>query len=428
MLIRKIGMRMTSVLLLFAFTASLIALQAAATAEEPVEECPVLYITKEKEALPEKENPHRFIAESIQKNPRFSMPSLTPPCRNALLVSIDTGDILYEKDPDQKVPMASITKVMTLLLTLEAVEAGKISMTDIVPISEHAYNMGGSQIWLEPGEEFTLDELIKAICVCSANDAAVAVAEYVGGSEPVFAQMMNARAQELGMKNTHFVNACGLDANEHYSSARDVAIMSLALLRHPRILEYSSIWTDTLRGGQTQLTNTNKMLRTYRGITGLKTGTTNGAGVCISASAVREGTGLLVVVLGSPSSKERFAAAAQLLDYGFASYEAVPFPQLEPAAPIRMPIAGGVVQDTGLEYDVPNRLLVKKGEAKQLKTELSLPEHLEAPVRQGDTIGTVTLKLAEETLGEYPVLNAKDVPRMDWNTALSLLTKSLFVL
>ena len=210
------------------------------------------------------------------------LPFPSGPCRNAILISIDTGDILYEKEPDAEVPMASITKIMTLLLTLEAVEAGKISMTDIVPISEHAFNMGGSQIWLEPGEQFTLDELIKAICVCSANDAAVAVAEFVGGSEPVFAEMMNARAAELGMTHTRFVNACGLDAEGHYSSARDVAAMSLALLRHPKILEYSGIWMDTLRGGETQLTNTNKMLKSYAGITGLKTGTTNGAGVCIS--------------------------------------------------------------------------------------------------------------------------------------------------
>lgn len=428
MLIRKLRMRLASVMLLFAFAASCVTPYASATAEEPVEEQPVLYLTQENEAPPEKENPHSVIADSIQENPRFSMPSLTPPCRNALLISIDTGDILYAKDPDQEVPMASITKVMTLLLTLEAVEAGKISMSDIVPISEHAYNMGGSQIWLEPGEEFTLDELIKAICVCSANDAAVAVAEYVGGSEPVFAEMMNARAAELGMQHTHFINACGLDASGHYSSARDVAIMSLALLRHPRILEYSGIWTDTLRGGQTQLTNTNKMLRTYRGITGLKTGTTNGAGVCISASAVREGTGLLAVVLGSPSGKERFEAAAQMLDYGFASYEAVPFPQIEPAAPILLPVAGGTQQDAEIRYEVPRRLLVKKGEAKELKTELSLPDHLDAPVCEGDKIGTVTLKIADETLGEYPVQCACSVPRMDWDTALSLLTKSLFVL
>ena len=176
----------------------------------------------------------RPLPRRLQENPRFAKPQLDIPCRNAILISIDTGDILYEKEPDAEVPMASITKIMTLLLTLEAVEAGKISMTDIVPISEHAFNMGGSQIWLEPGEQFTLDELIKAICVCSANDAAVAVAEFVGGSEPVFAEMMNARAAELGMTHTRFVNACGLDAEGHYSSARDVAAMSLALLRHPK--------------------------------------------------------------------------------------------------------------------------------------------------------------------------------------------------
>ena len=304
MMERKNGMRLPAVVLLAALAFSCFAPAALATAEEPPEDLPAAVSAQdgaqEETTLPGADaaqqdsaagtgaaNPHETIATSVQENPRFAKPQLDIPCRNAILISIDTGDILYEKEPDAEVPMASITKIMTLLLTLEAVEAGKISMTDIVPISEHAFNMGGSQIWLEPGEQFTLDELIKAICVCSANDAAVAVAEFVGGSEPVFAEMMNARAAELGMTHTRFVNACGLDAEGHYSSARDVAAMSLALLRHPKILEYSGIWMDTLRGGETQLTNTNKMLKSYAGITGLKTGTTNGAGVCISASAVR---------------------------------------------------------------------------------------------------------------------------------------------
>lgn len=427
MLNRKIGMRFASFAAVCVFAASCLAPCALATAEESGEELPVLYLAQDEAAPPEKTNPHEIIAESIVENPRFSMPSLTPPCKNALLISIDTGDILYAKDPDEEVPMASITKVMTLLLTLEAVEAGKISMSDIVPISEHAYDMGGSQIWLEPGEQFTLDELIKAICVCSANDAAVAVAEYVGGSEPVFAEMMNARAAELGMTHTHFVNACGLDAQGHYSSARDVATMSLALLRHPKILEYSGIWRDSLRGGETQLTNTNKMLKTYPGITGLKTGTTNGAGVCISASAVRDGTGMLAVVLGSPSGKERFAAAAEMLDYGFATYEAVPFPQME-CAPALLDVAGGTQQTVQLQYDAPQKLLLRKGEAKSIEAQVTLPEHLDAPVESGTKVGVVTLKIGEEVLGEYPIQSADSVPRMDWKTALELLTKSLFIL
>ena len=364
---------------------------------------------------------HKVLASGVQP------PTLSLPCRNALLMCTDTGDILYEMQADDEVPIASITKVMTLLLTLEAVEAGKVSMTDIVPISEHAYNMGGSQIWLEPGEQFTLDELIKAICVCSANDAAVAVAEFVGGSEPVFAEMMNARAAELGMTHTRFVNACGLDAEGHYSSARDVAAMSLALLRHPKILEYSGIWMDTLRGGETQLTNTNKMLKSYAGITGLKTGTTNGAGVCISASAVRDGMGLLAVVLGSPSSKERFESATAMLDYGFATFEAGAFPQIAGRADT-LRVTGGVEQQVALDYTVPEKMLLKKGEGQTLTAAVVLPEKLDAPVAAGTQVASVTLKAGEEILGEYPVTTRSEVPQMDWGTALSLLTKALFTL
>lgn len=444
MMERKNGMRLPAVVLLAALAFSCFAPTALATAEEPPEDLPAAVSAQdgaqEETTLPGADaaqqdsaagtgaaNPHETIATSVQENPRFAKPQLDIPCRNAILISIDTGDILYEKEPDAEVPMASITKIMTLLLTLEAVEAGKISMTDIVPISEHAFNMGGSQIWLEPGEQFTLDELIKAICVCSANDAAVAVAEFVGGSEPVFAEMMNARAAELGMTHTRFVNACGLDAEGHYSSARDVAAMSLALLRHPKILEYSGIWMDTLRGGETQLTNTNKMLKSYAGITGLKTGTTNGAGVCISASAVRDGMGLLAVVLGSPSSKERFESATAMLDYGFATFEAGAFPQIAGHADT-LRVTGGVEQQVALDYTVPEKMLLKKGEGQTLTAAVVLPEKLDAPVAAGTQVASVTLKAGEEILGEYPVTTRSEVPQMDWGTALSLLTKALFTL
>ena len=444
MMERKNGMRLPAVVLLAALAFPCFAPAALATAEEPPEDLPAAVSAQdgaqEETTLPGADaaqqdsaagtgaaNPHETIATSVQENPRFAKPQLDIPCRNAILISIDTGDILYEKEPDAEVPMASITKIMTLLLTLEAVEAGKISMTDIVPISEHAFNMGGSQIWLEPGEQFTLDELIKAICVCSANDAAVAVAEFVGGSEPVFAEMMNARAAELGMTHTRFVNACGLDAEGHYSRARDVAAMSLALLRHPKILEYSGIWMDTLRGGETQLTNTNKMLKSYAGITGLKTGTTNGAGVCISASAVRDGMGLLAVVLGSPSSKERFESATAMLDYGFATFEAGAFPQITGRADT-LRVTGGVEQQVALDYTVPEKMLLKKGEGQTLTAAVVLPEKLDAPVAAGTQVASVTLKAGEEILGEYPVTTRSEVPQMDWGTALSLLTKALFTL
>ena len=234
---------------------------------------------------------------------------------SAILIERETGTVLYEKNADERVPIASITKLMTLLLTFEAVHGGKLTLDTPVPVSEHAYHMGGSQIWLEPGEQFTLDEMLRAICVSSANDAAVAVAELVGGSEPVFVEQMNARAAELGLQNTSFRNACGLDAEGHLSTARDVAALSCYILNTcPEILHYTGIWTDSLRNGQTQLVNTNKLLKRYSGITGLKTGTTGGAGVCISASATRDGLTLIAVILGAPSSAERFQAATALLD------------------------------------------------------------------------------------------------------------------
>ena len=255
--------------------------------------------------------------------------SLSLPCRTAILIDQDTGTVLYEKNADQRVPIASITKVMTLLLTFEAIHAGKIDYDTKVPVSNHAASMGGSQIWLEPGEDFTLDQMLRAICVSSANDAAVAVAELVGGSEESFVAMMNAKAAELGMTDTTFKNACGLDTEGHLSTARNVAILSRTILnQYPEVLHYSGIWTDTLRNGQTMLVNTNKLLRRYDGITGLKTGTTGGAGVCISASATRNGLNLIAVVLGANSSAERFEAATKLLDYGFANYEAAALPDL----------------------------------------------------------------------------------------------------
>ena len=283
------------------------------------------------------------------------------PCRAACLIDQQTGTILYEKNADQQMPIASITKVMTLLLTFEAVHDGRIAMDTLVPVSEHAYHMGGSQIWLEPGEHFTLDEMIKAICVSSANDAAVAVAELVGGSEPAFVEQMNARAASLGWSR-RLPQRLRLDAEGHLSTARDVAAMSRTILNTcPEVLHYTGIWTDTLRGGATQLINTNKLLRRYEGITGLKTGTTGGAGVCISASATRNGLSLIAVILGAPSSADRFDAATTLLDYGFGAYEAAPLPKLE-AQPLQITVRGSAAGSVPLDYSaLPETVLVEKG-------------------------------------------------------------------
>ena len=331
-----------------------------------------------------------------------------------------------EASSSQLASIASITKVMTLLLAFEAVHDGRLTMETPVPVSEHAYHMGGSQIWLEPGEHFTLDEMIKAICVSSANDAAVAVAELVGGSEPAFVEQMNARAASLGMEQTSFRNACGLDTEGHLSTARDVAVMSRTILNTcPEVLHYTGIWTDTLRGGATQLVNTNKLLRRYEGITGLKTGTTGGAGICISASATRNGLSLIAVILGAPSSADRFNAATTLLDYGFGAYEAAPLPKLE-AQPLQITVRGSAAGSVPLDYSaLPETVLVEKGSGASLHTELTLPEELEAPVEQGQTLGKAAVYQGEELLEEYEVRAAADAPRMTVRDAIGLLWQSL---
>ena len=355
-----------------------------------------------------------------------AQPDLTLNCRAVCLIDQDTGTVLYEKNADQQMPIASITKVMTLLLTFEAIHDGRLTLDTLVPVSEHAYHMGGSQIWLEPGEQFTLDEMIKAICVSSANDAAVAVAELVGGSEQGFVQMMNDRAAELGMTNTTFHNACGLDTEGHLSTARDVAIMSRQILTTcPEVLHYTGIWTDTLRGGATQLVNTNKMLRRYNGITGLKTGTTSGAGGCISASATRDGLNLIAVVLGAPSSKDRFEAATTLLDYGFAAWRAAPLPAMEDR-PLLIKVRGSAEESVPLEYSaLPESILMPKESAAELTAQLTLPDELDAPVQQGQAVGMVRILAGESVLGEYDICAAADAPEMDFGTALGLLWGTL---
>ena len=356
---------------------------------------------------------------------RFALPDFDVPCRAAVLIDLDSGTVLYEKEPDTPMSIASITKVMTLLLTFEAIDAGKVSLQDTVPVSDHAYNMGGSQIWLEPGETFTLEEMIKAICVSSANDAAVAVAEFIGGSETAFAELMNQKAAALGMTNTTFKNACGLDEAGHLSTARDVAVMSREmLLNHPQITNYTTIWMDTLRGGATQLLNTNKLLKRYQGVTGLKTGTTSGAGVCISASASRDGLNLLAVVLGAASSAERFDAATALLDYGFANFENVAAPAPE-NAPASLPVTGGAEESVELRYAAPEKILVQKGEGAALTAALELPGTLAAPLAEGQQVGTVTVYSGETALGSWPVTAASAVQPMTMRLGFERLLAAL---
>ena len=346
--------------------------------------------------------------------------SLTITAKSAILTERSTGTVLFEHDADKQMPPASITKVMTLLLVFEAMDAGKFTMETEIVASEHACSMGGSQIWLEPGEAFTVNELLKAAAISSANDACVALGEAVSGSEETFVELMNERAAELGMKNTVFKNCTGLDAEGHLSTARDIAIMSAELLRHPEIKNYSTVWMDSLRGGKTELTNTNRLVRFYKGCTGLKTGSTDGAGCCLSASAERDGMELISVTLGSPNTNERFAAGRKLLDYGFANFALVKMtPPEEYLAPI--PVAHGMAETVQPICEEPAAFLLKKGQEAGVEQSVYLPEKLEAPVKAGDVLGRVTVTLSGGEIGGYDIVAAEDVPRMGLFEALKKL-------
>jgi D-alanyl-D-alanine carboxypeptidase (penicillin-binding protein 5/6) len=333
---------------------------------------------------------------------------------SAILIDAATGTVLFEKNADERREPASVTKVMTLLLVMEALEAGQIGWDDSITASAAAAGKGGSQIYLEEGEQLSMDEMLKSVVVSSANDCAAALAEHVAGSETAFVAMMNARAAELGMENTHFVNCTGLDdepeAREHLTTARDVAIMSRELLKHDAIRRYTTIWTDTVRGGTFGLSNTNKLVRFYEGTTGLKTGYTSGAGHCLSASAKRGGIELIAVVLGDDSSTHRFEDAKALLNWGFANYALIePAEGYEPTAiPVRMGRSETVVP-------VPaacGPILTEKAKAAAARREVELAEEAEAPVEVGQVLGVLRVRAGDEILAEIPLTAAEAVPRV----------------
>jgi D-alanyl-D-alanine carboxypeptidase (penicillin-binding protein 5/6) len=349
------------------------------------------------------------------------------PAPAALLMEADTGRVLYEKNAHEVRECASITKVMTLLLVMEAIDSGKISMTDTVTASEHASSMGGSDIWLAPGETMTVDEMVKATVVASANDAAVALAEFVSGTEEAFVAEMNKKAADLGMKETVFKNCNGLDEDGHVTSAYDVALMSRELIKHKQIFTYTSIWMDTLRGGKTQIVNTNKLLKSYKGITGLKTGTTGKAGSCISATAERDNLRLIAVTLGSATGKERFTAASTLLDYGFANYT-VAIPSLPEEAIAPIPVVGGMQALVGTKATTPKSVLIPKGKETALETKVELSESVEAPVEQGQVVGKITYTLEGETLVECEITATEPVERISLFAVLGVLMRQLFLM
>lgn len=343
----------------------------------------------------------------------------------AVLMEATTGRVLYEKNAHEQRPCASITKVMTLCLTFEALDAGRLSLDQTLTASAHAASMGGSDIWLKEGESMTVDDLLKATVIMSANDAAVVLAEAVAGTEETFVARMNEKAAALGMKDTTFKNCNGLDEDGHLTSAYDVALMSRELLTHPKIHDYALTWMDSVRGGATQLVNTNKLIRTYPGITGLKTGTTGKAGSCVSATATREGMSLISVVLGAPTTQERFADAAALLDYGFAGW-AVTTPEAPELPPL--PVERGLQESVPLQAGELPALLTRALERDRVQAHTELPESLTAPVRRGDPVGRLRYTLDGETLATVEITAAADVEAVTFSRALEALLRSFFTL
>ena len=371
------------------------------------------------DGIPESETPDDVVVTATRPDAVLDAQTIKAP--NAILIEPTTGTVIFEKNADERVAPASVTKIMSLLLIMEAIERGEMKLDDQVAASEHAVSMGGSQIWLEVGEVMSVNDLLKAVAVGSANDATVALAEFLAGSEDAFVRMMNERAAQLGMVNTNYMNASGLDEDSHYTSARDTAIAAAELIKHPLIINYSTIWMDTLRGGATELVNTNKLVRFYKGITGLKTGTTDRAGCCLTATAERDGLKLVASVFGSASSDDRFSAARTLLDFGYANYVILtPDP---PSEEIVLTVKRGTLSNVQVTAGIIPNLLLKKGNEKNLIYTTEIPEQLTAPIQQGEAVGRVVVTTQSgETVGEYPLVAAQTVDRLTlWKAFVLLL-------
>ena len=333
-------------------------------------------------------------------------------CKSAILMEASTGKVLYEQNADEALPPASVTKVMTLLLVMEAIDEGKIKLDDTVTASAHAASMGGSQIFLKEGEQMSVEDMLKSVVIASANDAACALAEFVEGSEEAFVKAMNDRAAELGMKNTVFENTNGLDdtAENHLTSARDIAIMSRELIKHERILEYSSIWMDTVRNGLFGLTNTNRLVRYYKGCTGLKTGSTSKAGFCISATAERNGMSLICVIMGSPTRDVRNAEATKLLDFGFANFGVYNHAQTD-LDPIK--VVGGKQESVGISCGGFS-YVGEKSALSAIKCNVDLPESVSAPIKKGDKVGDAVFLLNGKEIGRVEIVATDDVDKLGY--------------
>ena len=332
-------------------------------------------------------------------------------CGSAILIEQNTGEVLYSHNEHEKLRPASVTKVMTILLIMEAINNGNLKYEDKIPCSENASSMGGSQIWLDTNEELTVDEMLKAICVVSANDCTVAMAEKIGGSEENFVNMMNDKARELGMKDTTFKNCHGIDEDDHVTSAYDISLMSRELLtKYPEITNYTTIYMDSLRNGESELVNTNKIIRNYAGATGLKTGSTSLALFNLSASATKEGMSLIGVIMKAPTSKERFSCARKLLDYGFSNYKYETLSN-ENDFVKDIKVQKGVKNKVNLLYDKTLGKITKSNEQDNIETIIDMKDSIDAPVQKNQVIGKVTFKRGEEILGETNLITGEEIKK-----------------
>lgn len=347
---------------------------------------------------------------------------------SAILIEQSSGKILYEKNSHEQLRPASVTKVMSILLIMEALDSGKISLTDKVPCSEKASKMGGSQIWLDPRETLTVDEMLRAICIASANDCTVAMAEYLTGSEEAFVEKMNEKAKELGMNDTTFKNCHGLDVDGHLTSSNDIALMSKELLsKHSSVTKYTSTWMDTLRDGKSQLVNTNKLIRNYKGITGLKTGSTSLALYNLSASATRDNLSLIAVVMKAPTPKDRFADAQKLLDYGFNNYSYTKFATKNDIVK-SIDVTKGVKTSINIVYETDSGCLLEKNSNKNIEQIVTIPDNVFAPIQKGQKIGEISYVLNGETLSLVSVVADEDVKKINLSSMFERIFFSWFKL
>lgn len=362
------------------------------------------------------ENQETTITTNVDKSLLNSVPSsvgtdLNLECGGAVLIEQNSGRVLYDHNMHQKLRPASVTKIMSILLIMEAIDSGRLSYTDKIPCTETAAAMGGSQIWLDVREELTVDEMLKAICVVSANDCTVAMAEYLAGSQEAFVEQMNAKAKELGMNDTNFKNCHGIDEDGHETSAYDIALMSRELLtKHPNITKYTTIWMDSLRDGKSELVNTNKLIRNYKGATGLKTGSTSIALYNLSASATRDNLSLIAVIMKAPTTKIRFAEAEKLLDYGFSNFQYSKFSN-ENDILKSISVQKGVKDSIDLAYETSVGALVKKGESKNVEQTINIPEIISAPINKGDVIGNIVYTIDGNEVAKVNIIANESVEK-----------------